>query len=108
MSTTQLPSVTARTGPTSNPGRPLASSPRIYPLRLAPIDDFFLLDDRPTHPMTFTSHLYFTGDVCRDAFTEALEAALLRHPLLIALVKPLKGNRENGAIIALKWPDGIE
>ncbi|MCA9264983.1 MAG: hypothetical protein KDA60_14085 [Planctomycetales bacterium] len=62
-------------------------------MRLAPIDDFFLLDDRPTHPMTFTSHLYFTGDVCRDAFTEALEAALLRHPLLIALVKPLKGNR---------------
>ena len=66
---------------------------RVFPLHLAPIDDFFRLDDRPDYPMAFTSHLKFTGEVHREAFEDALSEALSRHPLLQALIKPAKGGK---------------
>ncbi len=66
---------------------------RVFPLHLAPIDDFFLVDDRPDYPMVFTSHLKFTGQVQREAFEPALVEALGRHPLLQALIKPAKGDK---------------
>ena len=43
--------------------------------------------------MTFTSHLKFSGEIQREALEDALEAALVRHPLLRALIKPAKGGR---------------
>ena len=66
---------------------------REFPLHLAPIDDFFCLDDRPAYPMTFTAQLFFTGEVHRDAFEPALSAALQRHPLLRAVIKPAKAQK---------------
>ncbi len=66
---------------------------REFPLHLAPIDDFFCLDDRPDYPMTFTAQLFFTGEVDRDAFEPALLEALQRHPLLRALIKPAKSQK---------------
>ena len=66
---------------------------RVFPLHLAPIDDFFCLDDRPEYPMTFTAHLFFTGEVHRDAFEPSLTEALQRHPLLRALIKPAKAEK---------------
>jgi hypothetical protein len=57
---------------------------------LAPIDDFFLLDDRPKYPMTFASNLFLTGELQKNAFQSALDDALLLHPLLHAHVKPVK------------------
>lgn len=66
---------------------------RIFPLHLAPIDEFFLLDDRASHPMAFTSHLHFTGEIDREAFEHALIESLIRHPLLQALIKPAKAGK---------------
>ncbi len=59
---------------------------RLFPLHLAPIDDFFLLDDRATYPMTFASNLFFTGEFEPSAFQSALECACQRHPLFSALI----------------------
>jgi len=59
---------------------------RIFPLHLAPIDNFFLLDDRPDYPMTFVSNLFFTGTFDKSAFQAALDDALLLHPLLHATI----------------------
>ena len=66
------------------------STSRVFPLHLAPIDSFFLQDDRPTYPMTFASNLFFTGEFDRNAFQAALDDALLLHPLLHARIGPAK------------------
>ncbi len=63
-----------------------AAPRRLFPLHLAPIDSFFLLDDRPDYPMTFASNLFFTGTFQRNAFEAALDDALLLHPLLHAKI----------------------
>ena len=55
-------------------------------MRLAPIDRYFQLMDRPSHPMTFVSHLFFSGQWDRDALEAALEDALSAHPLLSAIL----------------------
>ena len=67
--------------------------PRVLPLHLAPIDEFFRQDDRPDYPMAFTSHLTFSGEIQREPFESALAVALERHPLLQALTKPAKGGK---------------
>lgn len=67
-----------------------ATKPRLFPLHIAPIDEFFLLDDRPDYPMTFASHIFFSGSVCRESFQAALLEALELHPLLQAYVRPAK------------------
>jgi hypothetical protein len=48
-----------------------------------------LADDRATHPMTFASHLGFTGQIDRGAFRRAVSEALALHPLLSARVVDL-------------------
>lgn len=65
----------------------------VFPLHLAPLDAFFCADDTPRHPMTSVIHLDFEGRMDREAFDEALEEALVRHPLLRALIRPAKGGR---------------
>ena len=57
---------------------------RVFPLHLAPIDRFFLLEDRPDYPMTFASNLFFEGEIQRDALEDAFREARDRHPLLSA------------------------
>ena len=66
---------------------------RFSPLHLAPIDDFFRLDDTADYPMAFTSHLKFSGEIQRVPFERALVEALSRHPLLRSLIKPAKAGK---------------
>jgi hypothetical protein len=67
-----------------------ATKPRLFPLHLAPIDEFFLLDDRPDHPMTFASHMFLSGEASKEAFDTALVEALELHPILRAYIRPAK------------------
>ena len=66
---------------------------RVFPLHLAPIDEFFRLDDTADYPMAFTSHLKFSGEIQQDVFEAALVEALSRHPLLQSLIKPAKAGK---------------
>ncbi len=63
---------------------------RLFPLHLAPIDNFFLMDDRPDYPMTFVSNLFFEGNFQPNALELALDDALQLHPLLNAVIEPAK------------------
>lgn len=90
-----------------------AASPRTFPLYLAPIDDFFLLDDRADYPMTFVSHVFLRGELQEDAFLAALDIALEMHPLLRALVGRAKGNKlcwihPGDTAPPVNWIDGDE
>lgn len=53
-----------------------------------------LLDESPGYPMTFIVQISFEGDLERDAFASAVQQALLRHPLLRAIIRPKKQNRD--------------
>ena len=64
--------------------------PNVFPLHLAPIDAFYCADDHPRYPMTSVIHLDFSGTLDPEVFELALNDALVRHPLLCALIKPAK------------------
>lgn len=83
---------------------------RLFPIHLAPIDSFFLTDDRPEYPMTFVSNLYFSGEFEREAFELALEEAMDLHPLLSATIGPGKQGKlcwlqENRCRPEIDWGD---
>ena len=59
----------------------------IFPLPLAPLEDFVLLDDKPFYRKTIILDLDFTGEINRSAFEAGLREALSCHPLLTARVK---------------------
>jgi hypothetical protein len=65
---------------------------RLFPLHVAPIDWYFLCDDFPDYPMVFYLTLDFSGRLDPILFGNALEEALLRHPLLYSIVQPAKQN----------------
>jgi hypothetical protein len=65
----------------------------LFPLYLSPLEQFFCLDNRHSHPMAFYSVYDFTGVIDRQAFQASVEEALERHPLLNALVRPAKRNK---------------
>ena len=71
----------------------VARPQRLLPIHLAPIDAFFLEDDRPEYPMTYASNLFFAGEFQRAAFEAALTDALALHPLLHAVIRPAKQNK---------------
>lgn len=64
---------------------------RLFPLRLAPIEQLMFLDDRPRHPMTFFGQLEFSGRISLPALEAALASSLVRHPLLHACVARVRG-----------------
>ncbi len=66
--------------------------PKVLPLHLAPIDSFFLADDRSRYPMTSIIRMEFTGSIARHAFEIALSEANERHPLTNAVIRPAKRN----------------
>lgn len=68
--------------------------PRVFPLHLTPFESYMLLDDRPDHPMTFIVQISFSGKFNRQAFSASVPPAIARHPLLRAIVKPKKQNRD--------------
>ncbi len=62
------------------------------PLPLVPFEDYMLVDDRPTHPMTFFLRLHFRGLCDRAKFDTAMRHAVARHPLLSARIESGKRN----------------
>lgn len=68
----------------------------MFPLPLAPFEEYMLIDDRPTHPMSFFLKLTFSGPCDPAALGIALPLVLQRHPLLSATIEELKRNQ-------LKW-----
>ncbi len=64
--------------------------PNVLPLHLTPIDSYFLADDQPRYPMTSIIRLKFSGRMHAKAFDTALFAAIERHPLIGAVVRPAK------------------
>lgn len=59
----------------------------VFPLPLAPFEEYILVDDRPGYRMTFFFELSFEGELSGPAFEDGLNAALSRHPLFTALVE---------------------
>jgi hypothetical protein len=70
-----------------------SGTPRLLPLSLTPLEKFFLADVRPTHPMTFWIYLELSGVVEAEQLEAAYSAALRRHPLLHAYVRPGRKGR---------------
>jgi NRPS condensation-like uncharacterized protein len=67
---------------------------RLFPLHLTPFEHYMLIDDRPRYPMTFIVQLEMSGKIDREAFTQAVKQALLRHPLLTAIIGPGKQGKD--------------
>ena len=57
-----------------------------FPLPLVPFEKYMLIDDRPTHPMSFFFRLVFSGTCEPRRLDDALRATLRRHPLLSATI----------------------
>lgn len=56
----------------------------VFPLPMAPFEQYMLDDDRPSHPMTIVLELDLQGIMRRPEFEEAVEVARARHPMLRA------------------------
>jgi hypothetical protein len=82
------------TAQVSQPTAVPKKTPRLFPLYLTPFEEYMLWDDRTDYPMTFVVKMEFEGTVDREAISLALPKALKRHPLLQAIVRPAKGNRD--------------
>lgn len=66
---------------------------RTFPLYVAPIDWFFLIDDSTEYTMSFFLDLDFTGQLDQELFQAALDEAIRRHPLLFCVIEPAKKSR---------------
>ena len=62
----------------------------VFPLHLAPIDRFFLVDENSAYPMTYVIQIECQGVLDREAFEAALRQAMDRHILLKAVIRPAK------------------
>ncbi len=83
---------------------------RVYPLHLSPIEKLLRADDCSQYPMTFVLEMVFSGNIDRRALEAALSEALVRHPLLVSLVRPAKGKvpcwvSANGQRPPVDWGD---
>lgn len=58
----------------------------VLPLKLNAFERYMLTDDRPSHPMVCPVKLVFSGSLDRQAFLQAVDVAVARHPLLAATV----------------------
>lgn len=59
----------------------------LFPLRLAPFEEFMLQMECPGYPMVFYMELVLQGRMDRHALLEAVAEAAARHPLLLARVE---------------------
>ena len=71
-----------------------SSKQRLFPLHVTPFENYMLTDDRPDYPTTFIVQFDFSGNLDRKAFKASIDEALERHPLLRALIRPAKLNRD--------------
>lgn len=67
--------------------------PFALPLPVVEFERYMLLDDRASHPMTFTIRFTFSGRFDETAFRAALPLAVARHALLSARIQSL-GKRD--------------
>lgn len=63
----------------------------IFPLPLGHYERYMLADDTPAYPMVFTIAIDLSGTLRRGAFESALQAALLRHPILHCRIARIRG-----------------
>ncbi|HUT94659.1 MAG TPA: condensation domain-containing protein [Thermoguttaceae bacterium] len=59
----------------------------VFPLPLAPMEQYMLADDWPAHPRTFYLRLGLEGQFDHEALERAVPIAMARHPLLGAVVQ---------------------
>lgn len=59
----------------------------VFPLPLAPFEEYMLADDRPGYRMTFLVDQSFDGEIDRAAFDAGVDEASRHHPLLRAFVR---------------------
>ena len=78
----------------SSKSTPIQKKPRLFPLHMTSFEHYMFVDDRAAHPMTFVVQLQMSGQLDREAFTNAVETALTRHPLLAAVIGPGKGGKD--------------
>ncbi|MCA9077006.1 MAG: hypothetical protein KDA93_18410 [Planctomycetaceae bacterium] len=62
----------------------------LFPLPLTYFENYMLVDDRPTHPMSIFVDIRLSGDLKRDAFEQAYQKSLDRHPLLQCVVRKIR------------------
>ena len=60
----------------------------LFPLPLTPFEQYLWTDDRPAYPMCSLLEMFFDGEMSRDAFEQALDETVLRHPFLTCVVDP--------------------
>lgn len=65
-----------------------------FPLHMTPFESYMFADNNPRYPMSFVVQLILSGTIDQDAFQEAIDFALARHPMLRSVVQPAKSNRE--------------
>ncbi len=65
----------------------------LFPLPLAPFEEYMLVDDRPAYPMNFFLRLRFEGLFNPALLEEACGQSVARHPLLSAHLQPARGGR---------------
>lgn len=65
--------------------------PDLFPLPLTHFETYMLADHRPEYPMIFFVRLRFAGRLDQAKFTLAVNAMLVRHPLLRATVQNVSG-----------------
>lgn len=75
---------------------PLAEGKKrsIFPLHMTPFESYMLVDDSPEFPMTFVLVCEFSGEINREAFQQAIDSGLQRHPMLRTNVRPAKSSRD--------------
>lgn len=69
---------------------PQADAVATLPLKLVPFERYMFMDDRASHPMTFTIRMKLSGRFDREAFESAVAVAVARHPFLGAIITGAK------------------
>lgn len=65
---------------------------RLFPLPLAPIEKYLVMDDRPECPMTSFIELHFAGPLQKKALANALQQTVHQHPLLASTLVTIDGH----------------
>lgn len=61
---------------------------QLFPLPLVPIEVMMLHDDWPHYPMSCGATFTFQGSIVREAYSQAIEMAVARHPFFRAVIRP--------------------
>ena len=70
---------------------PKFDAERMFPLRLTPFEEYFVVDSRVDLPTVEVGEFYFQGSLDVERFTRAFGILVAREPLLFAVVKKRNG-----------------